>query len=316
MKLQPKNTRESFISHYRPLVGIFQVLLYFPFAWNARTKLTLKIVSKVYYLVAIPGCFLWTIQSISQEQSGEQTVNTVATKALLIVNLLAVWVHAIEADVTASSQALIYTKLNDIDEYYHSQLSAFSSTNGVTHINYALERRQVWSKFGAMIGAASILELISLGIGENLGNIRLLFVVTDILNYVRCLQVLALIDFVRRRVALLSPLVKQDQKRIFAIDLIGYQQRPTLQVDMIKRAKSMYGRLHEVFELLNGCFGWSLLLLATFFFLDFTCSFYWLYLRYQKPESVFEALYSIIPKASLLLMLCTSIRNCNNHVRL
>lgn len=298
-RLQPS----KFNSHHLWLYRTFQFFLYFPFSWDQRWNFALKILSITCSIVLAPVCFIWSIYIVTNmDHGGRKSVNTVATQALLIVNLITVWVHCIEAGLTSSTQAMIYGKLNEIDEIYHS--------HNLLEIDYKEEKRRLRLKLVIIITIAGVLELISLGIGERLGIVRILYAIADMLNYLRCLQLLVLIDIVRHRVGLLPTIVQEKEKTIFVID----QQKIIQRVELIKLVKSLHGKLHGVFLLLNKCFGWSLLLLVTFFFLDFTCSFYWLYLRYHRPESVFEAVYTIIPKAYLLLVLCGSIRRCNEHV--
>lgn len=306
MKIKPikhinENQNNDFISTHNSVCKLFQLLLYFPFSWNKKVNSAFTIVSVLVIIFVVPVVFFWTVQ----EGGDRQSVNTVATKALVLINLISVWVHLVEAKLTVVKQAKIYSKLNEIDQIYHSY--------DLHMINYDKEKKQIKLRFIILIVISTSLELLSLGIGERLGLIRVVYVIADIFNYIRCAQILCFIEFVSRRIRKLKKILDISSKQVFTVEFAKYQKYPT-HIESMKLVKNLYGKLHGIFILVNNCFGWSLLFVATFFFLDFTWSFYWLYLRYDRSESVFEALYSILPKATLLLMFCSTIKNCNEHV--
>lgn len=107
-----------------------------------------------------------------------------------------------------------------------------------------------------------------------------------------------------------------DASKIFVLD-ITIANRSLY--DRLLNVKQLYGELHEICELLNRIFGWSLLCIIAQSFFDFSINSYWIYMAFEKSNSILALYYLIIiiPIAILLISmvnLCSSCSRCVSFI--
>ncbi|XP_037918595.1 gustatory receptor 23a-like [Hermetia illucens] len=87
----------------------------------------------------------------------------------------------------------------------------------------------------------------------------------------------------------------------------------SVSIEKILMLKQIFGHIWEVTNIINDCFGWSLLAIVTYYFLDFTSNGYWLFLALEHFIPYFlimECLCRMIPLAFMLSVLSWVCNNC------
>lgn len=86
-------------------------------------------------------------------------------------------------------------------------------------------------------------------------------------------------------------------KLVFVLDKFNRQHNPMKKIDDkndILIFKRMHAILYESTKLLENCFGWSLLAMISFTFIDLTSNLYWFFIAYLNLEQRFNTLDCIL----------------------
>lgn len=144
----------------------------------------------------------------------------------------------------------------------------------------------------------------------------------------RCIQNIFFVDLLNNRLKFLNLRLADisqrhtSKKSKLIIYVESYDPRNPLQkltdeFNEIMALKQIYGMIWNASNLLNDCFGWSVLVIVTRSFIGFTSHGYWSFLGFEKiidSEYIVDSATFFILTAFLLLMLCLSCYNCSGCV--
>jgi hypothetical protein len=97
-------------------------------------------------------------------------------------------------------------------------------------------------------------------------------------------------------------------KIVFVLDKLNRRHNPIKKIDDINdivKFKHIHAILYESTKLLENCFGWSLLAMISFTFIDLTSNLYWFFLAFLNLDEkfyTFDCVVEIIP--SILALMC------------
>ncbi|CRL06940.1 CLUMA_CG019782, isoform A [Clunio marinus] len=86
--------------------------------------------------------------------------------------------------------------------------------------------------------------------------------------------------------------------------------------DQLMALKQVYGKIWDISNLINDCFGWSLLAIVTQYFIEFTSNGYWLFLALENlldRSIAIQSLCSIFPIVIILTTMAYSCHRCSEN---
>lgn len=250
-------------------VKIFQFFSLFPFSSNVLTSILLKFYS-VFNLLVIVAIFVsafFIYPVLEDSESLSLLVSGLVIIGLLITHFLNIF----QALTSRHEQMMIYQKFDEIDYLLQHQL--------LVNINYGRLRKRLFIKY-------VIIMIIMLGIqATSIASVTIngLFfryyihlILPIFIIRVRCVQNMFYVDLIKEKLNLinqkLEDIIKKNRDKmafiLFADKLQKFEKRDmkTSLYDQLMTLKQVYGKVWDVSNLINDCFGWSLLAIVEFTF--------------------------------------------------
>jgi hypothetical protein len=233
-----------------------------------------------------------------------------------IINVLHAW-------FSRDEQFQIYEKFDEIDMHFQSQLHH--------SIDHPAAKKMVYKKYGCLLLFMLVIQGILFSFNNKI-SIRYWLVLTFCVLSLRfrCFQTLFYIDSMDLKLKLLcdklNSLIVQNQNDnyfekmekhpsfIQVNDYHEYGSKVSV-FDQLVIMKQIYGKIWDVANLINDCFGWSLLTLITQNFIEFTCNGYWLFLALDNKLPTEIAFGNLFDQNFICLILMWNLSfNFSKHM--
>lgn len=80
--------------------------------------------------------------------------------------------------------------------------------------------------------------------------------------------------------------------------------------EQLMALKQIYGKIWDVTNLINDCFGWSLLVIVTEYFIEFTSNGYWLFLALIQSSDISFTIFSLCSLFPIVIVLTAFAYSC------
>lgn len=174
------------------------------------------------------------------------------------------FLNILQAFASRNDQMMIYQKFDEIDYLLQNQL--------LVNINYARLRKRLFIKYFiimTIVLAIQATSIISVTINGLFFRYYLHLILPILIIRIRCIQNMFYVDLIKDKLNLmnqkLDDIVKKNRDKmafiLFADNLqkFGKREMKTSLYDQLMTLKQIYGKVWDVSNLINDCFGWSLL---------------------------------------------------------
>lgn len=309
--------RPSFFNEIAYFVLFFRVAGISYFARNPihSVVLTIYCVLNISAIILIFISALF-INQVVQENSLSSLVGGLVFIALCIAHLIII----IQSFATRNKQLGVCDKFSEIDSMFENKLNMT--------VNYSDMKRKSFLKLLISIIIVTVLPvaviLNNYFTGDPIGYYAHCLYSTIVIR-LRCLQNMLYVDMVSERLKLvnekLEEIIKsnrEDTTMVMFIDkYYDYGRKPGF--NQILSLKIIYGKIWDIMNLINDCYGWSLLAISTQYFIDFTSNGYWLFLSLENLLSrafMITCILNIIPCVFIMTLLAYSCYCCSQNVNI
>jgi 7tm Chemosensory receptor len=320
-----------YTSEFSLFSTIFRAFGLYPHASNRTLNLflsgyTISILNGIVALF-VYGLFIDSVLGASDSLSAMvETLVFIGVIFTSLINIMQAW-------LTRAEQLQIYEKFDEIDDHIQDQVHHL--------IDHAVAKRQIYRKYALILLLLLIIQSVFYAYNVNLNSIRYWLTLTFpvVTLRLRCLQILFYLDSIDLKLQLLCDmlriLVVQNQsddylkkrdkmlsfKQINEYYDYGPKKMSKVSVfDQLVIMKQIYGKIWDISNLINDCFGWSLLVLIAQNFIEFTCNGYWLFVAAfdQKLPTAIIFGNNVFIKFYLSLQFSFSysqhLLHCANHI--
>ncbi|XP_055383690.1 putative gustatory receptor 2a, partial [Condylostylus longicornis] len=228
----------------------------------------------------------------------------------------------IQSILTKEKQFQIFTSYNEIDNDFKTKLNRTVNLRNI--------RVHLLNKISIILTILilNMLILINFIIGTNFNTVYWYSFFTVQSLRLRVIQCFSYIILVNERFDILNEIllnfIKEQynyKKRIFTIDSVNSliennnNMKSNKNIETILALKHIYNGLWDTVNLINECFGWSLLSIITSYFLDFTSNAYWLFMAIEnmaEPETIWKCLGTMLPLILIIGYLSWGCQECSN----
>lgn len=239
----------------------------------------------IYSIFSISLVFYIFVSAIFINQILDDNTLSIAVDFSLVMSILATHLVIVSQAFSHRKQLLELTdKFSYVDRLFDKKL--------FTYIPYQKEKRSLWTRIAILLGVlvtTKIVLILRLHYRNEFGSFWFHCLYSILIMRLRCCQLLFLVFSLQTRLNLLNDklkeiLVARSSLRTENIN-IGWHLvfnittvvsildvSPTKHAvhDRLLNMKRIYGELHEICEVINDTFGWSLLAIITQCFIDFT----------------------------------------------
>lgn len=243
-------------------VNIFQLFSLFPYSSNIMANIILKFYSAIVLLVIalifVSAFFIYPV--LEDSESLSLLVGGLVFVGLLITHFL----NVLQAYASRHEQLMIYQKFDEVDFLLQNQL--------LVHINYGGLRKRLYIKYSiiaVIVLAIHATSIVSVCINKLFFRYYLHLILPISIIRIRCLQNMFYVDLIKEKLNLvnqkLEDIVKKNRDKmafiIFADKLQKFEKKDskTSLYENLMTLKQIYGKIWDVSNLINDCFGWSLL---------------------------------------------------------
>lgn len=298
--------------------GFFTI--YTKTVWNASLKNIFRI---IYFLFGIMSLSSFIVYIKTVKMDG-RSLSTMTLKSLFLVNLITTLTSFIQSDVCKSASRNLLNKLDDIDRLFQTKLSV--------KINFSKELRQTRNTIALALLIFLIVSIIVLAQAYATPKSYTTIVLRKIagfLIFTRCMQFLFFVQILCFRISLVNEIIKDilseklyKPKRAFTItqyikEASKESGHELFLYEKLLILKNIHDSLWQCCQFINNSFGWSLLIIVSAFFIDFTLYGYFLILYFLRGNATItygEIFGNACPKLIALLIICNAIQNCEKSV--
>lgn len=177
-----------------------------------------------------------------------------------------------QAFITRNQQAEIYQKFDEIDTLLSNQL--------LVNINYKSVKRKLLIKYlliAAIIMPIHVISIVSVTLNGLFFNYHVHLIFSAFIVRFRCVQSMFYIDLVREKLLMLNDRIERDVTRrepdkfqiqkdkifIVAEKFSFKREKMNSLYDTLLVMKTIYGKVWDITNLCNDCFGYSLLFIVS-----------------------------------------------------
>lgn len=243
-------------------VNIFQLFSLFPYSSNVMANILLKFYSVISLLVIalifLSAFFIYPV--LEDSESLSLLVGGLVFVGLLITHFL----NILQAFASRHEQMMIYQKFDEIDYLLQNQL--------LVNINYVRLRKRLYLKYfiiAVIVLAIHTTSIVSVSINKLFFRYYLHLIISIAIIRIRCVQNMFYVDLINEKLNLvnrkLDDIIKKNRDKmafiIFADKLQKFDKKDskTSLYEQLMTLKQIYGKIWDVSNLINDCFGWSLL---------------------------------------------------------
>lgn len=253
-------------------------------------------VSVFVYLVVAPSTQIFSRSFLTMSQ-----VIEMANYIFVLATNLIILIHV---QLVNGKDVMWHEKLSQMDLLLRAKFN-------VTINHDALGRWSFWKVHIIFIGASACYALSLFSLAQDETPLLLLYTHYYLLKTIVCLRYIqnfTRIDFIKSHILAFHKAVRKvgdrntvEWKIVLVVDSLNRMyQNPLGKIDDTNDVllfKRFYATLFESMKLLENCFGWSLLVMISYTFIDLTSDLYWFFvviLKLGNDTSITDSLLDII----------------------
>lgn len=258
--------------------------------FNTCLKNILRI---IYLLFGIISLFSFIVYIKSIKLDG-RSLSIMTLKSLFLVNLITTLTSLIQSDVCKSVSRNLLNKLDGIDRVFQTKL--------LVKINFPMELRRTRNTIALALFIFLIVSIIVLAQAYSTPKSYTTIVLRKIagfLIFIRCMQYLFFIQIIHFRLMLVNRTIKDllveklNKPKLKSVYIVtqyvkeahkGCQHEFSL-YEKLTVLKHIHDSLWQCCQFVNESFGWSLLIIVSAFFIDFTLYGYFLILYFLRGDA-------------------------------
>lgn len=325
MSNRDKLVANSFTKSYRYFLTFFRTcgfLIIYP--KNFLSKCVQNLLRIVYLIFAISSLisFIIYIKTIKREDT--RSLSTMTLKGLFLVNLITTLTSFLQSEISKNIAKNLLNKFDQIDRILVQKI--------MLTIDYQKEIKHTRITVGLSIFCFLIVSIIVLGQAYKTPKSYTIIVLRKIagfLIFVRCMQYLFFVQILKFRLAIVNDAIEEllvkrvESKDIFTVVQFSIEMNnkrhktENLMYKQLMLLKMVHDELWQCCQLINDFFGWSILIIVSAFFIDFTLYGYFLILYFLRGTAKItygEIFGNACPKLFALLVICYVIQSCENEV--
>lgn len=305
----------------RSFLVLFSMLGLWPTWTNSKFR-ALFIISLILNITYIFGIF-WSVFYYNAEFS-YHTLSAIVQFSFLAGILMTHFTVIVEAFINRNAQMRLINKISFADQLLHSKFQM--------NISYQNERNVIFIRLASVMFTFMVLRTIftfDLYYGYGINTFPYRLILSAWIIQLRSVQVLFFVYLLRTRLQFVSDQLNEmlkpsdfcgkrktqvkffhDTANIFVLDM-SLAKRSLY--DRLMNLKQIYGELHEICELINVTFGWSLLTIIVQSLIDLISCFYWFYLALQESilSLAIVCLVDLLPIVVLVVSMAYICSSCS-----
>lgn len=305
----------------RHFLVLFSMLGLWP-AWinsKYRALFTISLILNIAYIFGI----FWSVFYYNAEFS-YHTLSAIVQFLFLCGILMTHFTVIVEAFINRTAQMRLIDKISNADQLLHSKFQF--------NISYHNEKNTIFIRLASVMFTFMVLRTIftfDLYYGYSINTFPYRLILSAWIIQLRSIQVLFFVYLLRTRLQFVSNQLKEmlipsdfcgnrktqvkffhDTTNIFVLDM-SVAKRSLY--DRLVNLKQIYGELHEICEIINVTFGWSLLTIIVQSLIDLISCFYWFYLALQESihSLAIVCLVDLLPIIVLVVSMAYICSSCS-----
>lgn len=243
-------------------IKVFQLFSLFPYSPNPIANILLKFYSALSILAVVAiFCSAFFLYPVLEDSSSlSLLVGGLVFNGLLLTHVI----NILQAFTSRLDQTMIYQKFDEIDYMLQNQL--------LVNINYSKLRQRLILKYFiimAVVLAIHTTSIVAVTINGLFFRYYLHLIITIAIIRIRCIQNMFYVDLIKEKLNLmnqkLEEIISKNRDKMAFILCADKLQKfdkkdgKTSLYDQLMTLKQIYGKIWDVSNLINDCFGWSLL---------------------------------------------------------
>lgn len=319
----------QFTNEFSKFIAFFRVWGYCPFSKTSPILNKLLVLYTFLNATVIISIFIsaFFIQKVFSNPSSE--LSAIVAGLVFITLIITYLLNIFQSLINRGDQISMWNNLNDIDVILEKKL--------FTKIPYKKLRWEYFLKIGSIILILIIVQVLflySLMSDSIFCDYYLHHFYPAFALRIRGLQNMFYVDLIKEMLLILNVKLEEliqlgggeiSEWNNNMIMLVEQHKNQSKHRSLNKKQvyneillmKQIYGKIWDVCNLINDSFGWSLLLITTQNFIEFTSNGYWLFLSLENiiPMSVtYDAICALIPVILLMSLLAYSCFRCTQCV--
>lgn len=315
--------KSKLFDEIRSFLVLFSLLGLWP-AWTNSKFRAFFAISLVLYVAYIFGIFFSVFYH--NAEFSYHTLFAIVQFLFLAGIMMTHFTVIVEAFINRNAQMRLIDKISYADQLLHSKFQL--------NISYDNEKKTIFIRLASVMCTFMVLRTIftfDLYYKYEINTFPYRLIISAWIIQLRCIQVLFFVYLLRTRLQFVSDQLNEmlkpsdfcrkrqtrvkffhDTTNIFVLDM-AFAKRSMY--DRLMNLKQIYGELHEICELINVTFGWSLLTIIVQSLVELISCFYWFYLALQDSVVSLAIVclvdfLSIVVLVVLMAYICSSCSCC------
>lgn len=250
--------KNIFSDEMKFFVNTFQLFSLFPFSSNAVGNILLKFYSvfNILLVVAIFVSAFFFFPVLEDSKDLSLLVGGLVFNGLLITHII----NILQAFTSRHDQMMIYQKFDEIDYMLQNKL--------LVTINYSSLRQRLLIKYFVIEFVLAMIHVTSI-VSTVINNLFFMYylhlIIPIFIIRVRCIQKIFYVDLIKEKLKLMNKkleeiITKNRDKMVFVLASEKLQKfdkkyTKTSLYDQLMTLKQIYGKIWDVSNLINDCFG-------------------------------------------------------------
>lgn len=305
--------RNIFSEQMSNFIGVFQIFSLFPCSTHPIMDILLVVYSIIHVLIifAIFASAFFINSVLEDNNALSLLVGGLVFVGLLITH----FINIFQALLTRKKQNMIYQKFDEIDFLLQNQL--------LVNINYKSLQQKLFIKYfiiKTLLITIHISSIVSVIINQLFIQYYLHLILPVFIIRIRCIQNMFYVDLINEKLNLMNQKLEDINSKhrdkmafiLFADKMQKFDRKDTKNslYEQLLVLKQIYGKLWDVSNLINDCFGWSLLVIVTQYFIEFTSNGYWLFLALENVLDRSIATQSLCSIFPIIIILTSMAYSC------
>lgn len=305
----------------RNFLVLFSVLGLWPTWTNSKFRglFIFSLISNVTYIFGIFSSVFYYNAEFSYH-----TLSAIVQFLFLAGILMTHFTVIVEAFINRNAQMHLIEKISYADQLLYSKFQL--------NISYDNEKNTIFIRLASVMFTFMVLRTIftfDLYYSYGINTFPYRLILSAWIIQLRTIQVLFFVYLLRIRLQFVSDQLNEmlipsefcgkrktqvkffhDTTNIFVLDM-SFAKRSLY--DRLVNLKQIYGELHEICELINVTFGWSLLTIIVQSLIDLISCFYWFYLALQESihSLAIVCLFDLLPIIVLVVSMAYICSSCS-----
>lgn len=311
----------TFYDEIRKFLFLFQICALSPFGQNEFQNYIMGLYSLFSFVALL---VMFNVAMFVNRIIDDNSLSAIVGGLVFLGELLTHLIIILHAFVSRYDQLKALAEIGNIDEIFKKKI--------LRPMDYPSLRKKYFFKLTIILLISKgllIFFLIFLSVGTRKSAFLYWLHTTFSIVVVntRCIQNIFFVDLLRERLEYLNHRLQElshcnsskNSKLILYVESYNANQRNAIhdEYNEVLALKQIYGMIWSACNLMNECFGWSILAIVTRSFINFTSHGYWLFLGL---EGIIDSPYIVDSSTMLLLTVfllsiqCLSCYNCTGCV--